>query len=48
MGTLFVESIKRLYKDGKINKEKVAQLYENGKITREELDYVLDVTLKVI
>lgn len=47
MGVLFVESIKRLYNDGKIDKEKVVQLYESEKITREELDYVLDVNSKV-
>lgn len=43
MGLLFVESIKRLYKDGKIAKEKVLELYESGKITEEEKKYILDV-----
>ena len=43
MGILFVESIKRLYKDGKITKEKVVELYEGKKITEEELSYILDV-----
>lgn len=47
MGLLFVESIKRLYKDGKIGKQKVIELYESEKITREELDYILDVNLYV-
>lgn len=43
MGILFVESIKRLYKDGKIGKEKIVELYEGKKITEEELSYILDV-----
>lgn len=43
MGLLFVESIKRLYDDGKISKEKVIELYESGKITEEEKVYILDV-----
>lgn len=47
MGLLFVESIRRLYKDGKISKEKVVQLYESEKITREELDYILNVNSDV-
>lgn len=47
MGVLFVESIKRLYKDKKIDKKKILELYEGGKITEEELNYILDVDLDV-
>lgn len=39
----FVESMKRLYKDGKVTKEKIVKLYESKKITEEELSYILDV-----
>ena len=42
MGILFVESIRRLYKDGKITKEKVLELFQNGKITEEESKYILE------
>lgn len=47
MGVLFVESIKRLYKDKKITKEKVLELFESKKITEEELNYILDINLDV-
>lgn len=43
MGLLFVESIRRLYIDGKVSKEKVIELFQNGKITEENLSYILDV-----
>ena len=43
MGLLFVESIKRLYNDGKIDKKKVVELFVSGKITEEEKVYILDV-----
>lgn len=36
MGLLFVESLKRLYLDNKINNEKVIELFKAGKITEEE------------
>lgn len=39
----FIESIKRLYVNGKLNEEKIVELYENGKITKEEKIYILDV-----
>lgn len=39
----FVESMKRLYKDMKVSKEKVVELYVSGKITEEEKLYILDV-----
>ena len=40
---IFVESLKRLYKDKKINKEKVVELFNNGKITMDEKDYILNI-----
>lgn len=41
MGLLFVESVKRLYQDKKITKDKVDSLCEDGKITAEERKYIL-------
>lgn len=41
MGMLFVESLKRLYQDGKLNREKIVELAESGKITEEEKRYIL-------
>ena len=43
MGLLFVESIKRLYKDGKIDEAKIIELFQNGKITEEEKWDILNV-----
>ena len=39
----FVESLKRLYKDGKVTEEKICELYVGGKITDKEKMYILDV-----
>lgn len=39
----FVESIKRLYQNEKINKSKIVELFESGKINEEELKYILEV-----
>ena len=39
----FVESMKRLYKDGKVKEKKILELYVGGKITEEEKKYILDV-----
>ena len=47
MGILFVESIRRLYANDKIAKEKVVELYESGKISEEEMQYILNVELDV-
>ena len=47
MGKLFVESIKRLYQDKKIDKSKIVELYESEKITEEEMNYILDVNFDV-
>ena len=38
----FVESIKRLYANGKLTEEKVVELFESGKITENEKNYILD------
>lgn len=43
MGLLFIESVKRLYQDGKIDKKKVIELFQSGKITEEEKLYILNV-----
>lgn len=39
----FVESIKRLYANGKLNEEKIIELFKNGKITENEKKYILEV-----
>ena len=39
----FVESMKRLYKDGKVTEEKICKLFESGKITEKEKLYILEV-----
>lgn len=41
MNRQFIESLKRLYANGKLNKEKVIQLYKDGKITEDEKKYIL-------
>lgn len=39
---IFAESVRRLYVDGKIEKEKIMELRKNGKLTIEEMNYILD------
>ena len=39
----FVESMKRLYEDGKVTKEKIIELCVSKKITEEEKRYILEV-----
>lgn len=39
----FVESMKRLYKDGKVEEKKIVELFVSDKITEEEKLYILDV-----
>lgn len=41
--SVFVESAKRLYGEGKIKEEKILQWYEEEKITIEEKLYILEV-----
>ena len=38
---LFIESLKRLYQDGKLDEERVIELFNDGKITEEEREYIL-------
>lgn len=38
----FVESMRRLYKDGKVSEKKVVELYVSGKISEEEKWYILN------
>lgn len=38
-----VESLKRLYKSGKITAERVEKLLTDGKITQEEYEYIIGV-----
>lgn len=41
MGMLFVESLRRLYREGKLSGEKIVELANDGKITEEEKKYIL-------
>lgn len=41
--SVFVESVKRLYDEGKIKEDKILQWYEEGKITVEEKLFILEV-----
>ena len=40
--SVFVESMRRLYKDGKVKMEKILELFESGKITDEEKWHILN------
>ena len=40
--SIFVESIRRLYRDGKVDEKKIAMLFQDGKITEEERTYILN------
>lgn len=40
--SIFVEAMRRLYRDGKINEEKVISLFNDGKINEEEKLYILN------
>ena len=40
--SVFVESMRRLYKDGKVSEEKVVELYVSGKINDEEKWHILN------
>lgn len=37
----FVESLRRLYESGEINREKIDSLFKSGKITEAERDFLL-------
>ena len=38
----FIESMKRLYADKKVDEKKIVDLCKNKKITEEEKQYILD------
>lgn len=40
--SVFVESMRRLYKDMKVDEHKVVELFECGKISEEEKWYILN------
>ena len=40
--SLFIESLKRLYKDNKVSKEKINQLKTKGTISENERIYILE------
>ena len=40
--SVFVESMRRLYRDGKVNEKKILELFESKKITEEEKAYILN------
>ena len=39
--SVFVESMRRLYRDGQVKEEKINLLFSEGKITEEEKLYIL-------
>lgn len=39
---IFAESVRRLYVNGKIEKDKIMELKKDGKLTIEEMNYILD------
>ena len=40
--SVFIESMRRLYKDGKVNMDKILELFESEKISEEEKWYILN------
>lgn len=40
--SVFVESMRRLYKDGKVEMNKILELFESGKINDEEKWHILN------
>ena len=38
----FVESMRRLYQKGVVDREKIMELRKNGKLTTDEVNYILD------
>lgn len=40
--SVFVESMRRLYRDGKVDEQKINLLFNSGKITDEEKSYILN------
>ena len=51
MMNVFIESLKRLYNNGKIDSDKIAALLKDNKINQEEYDdfhYLLNFRKKII
>ena len=44
----FIESLYRLYKDKKVNKEKIDELLSKEKIDQQEYDYIISADEKVV
>lgn len=40
--SIFVESMRRLYRDEKVSADKILELFESGKITEEEKWHILN------
>ena len=40
--SVFVESMRRLYRDGQVDMQRIIMLFQNNKITEEEKDYILN------
>ena len=40
--SIFVESMRRLYRDGKVDEQKIILLADSGKINEEEKLYILN------
>ena len=40
--SVFVESMRRLYRDNKVDESKIIELFNNNKITEEEKLYILN------
>lgn len=40
--SVFVESMRRLYRDEKVSENKIIELFVSGKITEEEKWYILN------
>lgn len=40
--SVFVESMRRLYRDGKVDEKKIVELFESKKIADEEKSYILN------
>lgn len=40
--SIFVESMRRLYRDNKVDDKKIIELFQNGKINEEEKWYILN------
>ena len=41
--SVFVESMRRLYGDGKVDEKKIVELFESKKISEEERLYILNI-----